>query len=123
MSGPTRLFDCIDIHIKDAPSRTMLAGKENGEWKEYSTVEVSEIVNKLSSGLLYAGVSPGDFTEEGRDKVGAILIPIYPTVSETDLEFILKDATVKIIFVNDQSLYEKVSHVKTNLPQFKQIVS
>jgi len=143
MSGPTRLFDCIDIHIKDAPSRTMLAGKENDEWKEYSTVEVSEIVNKLSSGLLYAGISPGDFSEQGRDKVavisknrpewvmldlavqkvGAILIPVYPTVSETDLEFILKDAGVKIIFVNDQSLFEKVSHIKENLPQLKEIVS
>ena len=143
MSGPTRLFDCIDIHIKDAPSRTMLAGKENGEWKEYSTVEVSEIVNKLSSGLLYAGISPGDFSGEGRhkvavisknrpewvmldlavQKVGAILIPIYPTISETDLGFILKDAGVKIIFVNDQSLYEKVSHIKTNLPQLKEVIS
>src|SRR6187551_790696 len=127
MLEPTRLFDCIELHLKDAPHRTMLAGKENNEWKEYTTVEVSEIVNKLSSGLLYAGIGPGDYTINGRDKVavisknrpewtmldlavqqiGAVLIPIYPTVSEIDLEFILKDSDVKIIFVNDEILFEK----------------
>ena len=72
MLEPTRLFDCIELHLKDAPHRTMLAGKKNHSWKKYSTVEVSEIVNKLSSGLLYAGIGPGDFTINGRDKVAVI---------------------------------------------------
>ena len=143
MLEPTRLFDCIELHLKDAPHRTMLAGKENNEWKEYTTVEVSEIVNKLSSGLLYAGIGPGDCTINGRDKVavisknrpewtmldlavqqiGAILIPIYPTVSEIDLEFILKDSDVKIIFVNYEVLFEKTKAIKANLPQLKEIIS
>jgi long-chain acyl-CoA synthetase len=143
MLEPTRLFDCIELHLKDAPHRTMLAGKENNEWKEYTTVEVSEIVNKLSSGLLYAGIGPGDRTINGRDKVavisknrpewtmldlavqqiGAILIPIYPTVSEIDLEFILKDSDVKIIFVNDEILFEKTKALKANLPRLKEIIS
>ena len=143
MTEPTRLFDCINIHLKDAPDRTMLAGKENGTWKEYSTKEVSEIVNQLSAGLLKAGIGPRDFTVEGRDKIGiisknrpewvmldlavqqigAILIPIYPTIGEPDLEFILKDSDVKLIFVNDKSLYEKANHVKSNLPHLKEIIS
>jgi long-chain acyl-CoA synthetase len=143
MLEPTRLFDCIELHLKDAPHRTMLAGKENNDWKEYTTVEVSEIVNKLSSGLLYAGIGPGDYTINGRDKVavisknrpewtmldlavqqiGAVLIPIYPTVSEIDLEFILKDSEVKIIFVNDEILFEKTQAIRGNLPHLKEIIS
>jgi len=143
MLEATRLFDCIELHLKDAPHRTMLAGKENNVWKEYTTVEVSEIVNKLSSGLLYAGIGPGDYTVNGRDKVavisknrpewvmldlavqqiGAILIPIYPTVSDIDLEFILKDSDVKIIFVNDQLLFEKTKAIKANLPALKEIIT
>lgn len=143
MAQPTRLFDCIDMQLKEAPNRTMLANKENNGWKEYSSVEVSEIINKLSSGLLYAGVGPGNYTIEGRDKVavisknraewvmldlavqliGAILIPIYPTVSEADLEYILKDADVKIIFVNDESLYQKTKQLKAKLPRLKDIIS
>ncbi|MDE3185182.1 MAG: long-chain fatty acid--CoA ligase [Bacteroidota bacterium] len=140
---PTRLFDCIETHLKDAPGRTMLAGKENGQWKEYTTVEVAEIVNKLSSGLMYSGIGPGDFSIEGRDKVavisknrpewvmldlavqrvGAVLVPVYPTISDIELEFILKDANVKLIFVNDVDLFQKANRVKANLPNLKEIIS
>ncbi|HZW71761.1 MAG TPA: long-chain fatty acid--CoA ligase, partial [Hanamia sp.] len=136
-------FDCIEMHLKDAPNFTMLAGKENGEWREYSTVEVSELANRLSSGLLYSGIGPGDFSIEGRDKVavisknrpewvmldlavqqvGAVLVPVYPTISEVELEFILKDANVKLIFVNDSALFDKVNTVKKNLPNLKEIIS
>lgn len=141
--SPTRLFDCIELHLKDAPSRTMLAAKENGAWREYTTVEVSEIINKLSSGLLYSGVGPGDFSIESRDKVaiisknrpewvmldlavqrvGAVLVPIYPTISDIELEFILKDANVKLIFVNDSDLFDKINRIKANVPNLKDIFS
>src|SRR5690242_16389682 len=143
MMGPTRLFDCIELHLKDAPSRTMLAGKEHGEWKEYSTVDVGEIVNKLSSGLLYSGIGPGDLSVEGRDKVavisknrpewvmldlavqrvGAVLVPVYPTISDYELEFILKDANVKFLFVNDAALYAKANAIRKDVPSLKEIVS
>ena len=97
----------------------MLAGKENGKWRTYSTTEVADIITKLSTGLLRSGISGEDRTEEGMDKVaivsknrpewimvdlavqqtGALLTPIYPTISVTELEFILNDAQVKVIFV------------------------
>ena len=143
MQEPKRLFDCINMHLKSSPSKTMLAGKVNGEWKEYSTTEVSEIVNHLSIGLLQAGMGPGDMSVESRDKIaviaknrpewvlldlavqqiGALLIPVYPTISEIDLEFILKDAGVKMIFVNDSDLYEKIRHIKPHLPELREIIS
>jgi long-chain acyl-CoA synthetase len=143
MTNPTRLFDCIDLHLKDAPSRTMLAGKENGQWKEYSTSDVADIVTRLSAGLFHIGIGPGDGTAEGKHKVaviaknrpewvmldlavqqlGAVLTPVYPTISESELEYILADAGVKLIFVNDQSLYEKVNNIKSRLPQLQEIFS
>ena len=140
---PTRLFDCIEMHLIDAPGRTMLAGKEDGEWREYTTVEVSDTVNKLSSGLLYSGIRPGDLSIEGRSKVavisknrpewvmldlavqrvGAILVPVYPTISDAELQFILEDSNVKLVFVNDKALFDKVNSVKSNLPNLKEIIS
>lgn len=143
MKTPERLFDCISLHLKDAPLRTMLAGKENGVWKEYSTKEVADIVNQLSAGLLHMGISANDQTSEGRDKVaviaknrpewvmldlavqqlGAVLTPVYPTINDLELEFILKDAEVKIIFVNDRNLFEKVAGIRASLPHLKEIFS
>ncbi|HEY8659643.1 MAG TPA: long-chain fatty acid--CoA ligase [Hanamia sp.] len=143
MTEPTRLFDCIDLHLKDSPGRTMLAGKENGTWKEYSTREVADIVNNLSAGLLQMGIGPNGNTPEGKDKItvisknrpewvmldlavqqiGAVLTPVYPTISDIELEFILKDAEVKIIFVNDRDLSEKINRIKASLPHLKEIFS
>lgn len=143
MTQPTRLFDCIDLHLKDSPERTMLAGKENGTWVEYSTREVANIVNKLSAGLLKLGFGPGNNTPEGRDKIaviaknrpewimldlavqkiGAVLTPVYPTINDQELEYILQDSRIKIIFTNDRELSEKVAGVKGNLPDLKEIYS
>src|ERR1700693_2223693 len=89
------------------------------------------------------GLGSGDNTPEGRDKIaviaknrpewlildlavqqiGAVLTPVYPTISESELEFILQDAQVKIIFVNDINLAEKVHNIKGNLPYLKDIFS
>ncbi len=143
MNEPTRLFDCIDLRLKDSPSGTLLASKENGAWKEYTVQEVSETVNRLSAGLLKLGISSGDHSPEGRDKIavisknrpewlmldlavqqiGAVLTPVYPTIGLSELEFILADASVKIVFVSDLDLFKKVSELKPNLPQLQHIYS
>ena len=113
----------------------MLAGKESGQWKTYSTGETSKIVNDLSAGLLSMGIGPNDMTVEGRDKVailcknrpewllldlavqqiGALLTPIYPTINVNELEFVLNDAQVKMVFVNDEDSFNKVMSIKDRL--------
>ncbi len=119
----------------------MLAGKEAGQWRKYSTSEVKEIVDKISAGLLHLGIGCGDMTPEGRDKVailcknrpewllldlavqqiGAILTPVYPTINVNELEFVLKDAQVKMVFVNDEDLFLKVLSLKDRVPSLKDI--
>lgn len=141
MAEPKRLFDCVQYHLKNSPLPDMLAGKENGKWKTYSTAESAETIDKLSAGLLKLGISGGDRTIEGMDKVGiisknrpewimvdlavqqigAILTPVYPTISVHELEFILNDAQVKVIFVNDEELFHKVLSIKQNCPSLRDI--
>lgn len=141
MTDPKRLFDCIQYHLERTPIPDMLAGKEGGQWKTYSTQDVAYIVDRLTAGLLQLGVTGGDMTEEGRDKVailarnrpewimldlavqktGAIFTPLYPTISVNDLEFILNDAKVKIAFVNDADIYHKVLSVKSRVSSLQEI--
>lgn len=119
----------------------MLAGKEAGQWKTYSTGDVRKTVDELSAGLLSLGISCGDMTAEGRDKIamlcknrpewimvdmavqqiGAILVPVYPTINVNELEFVLKDAQVKMVFVNDEDLFHKVVSLRDKLPALKEI--
>ncbi|MFM8256200.1 MAG: AMP-dependent synthetase/ligase [Bacteroidota bacterium] len=139
MSQATRLFDCLAFNVKENPLEDMLAAKEGGQWKKYSTATVKETVDKLSAGLLSIGVGCGDMSPEGRDKVailsknrpewimldlavqqiGAILTPLYPTINVNELEFVLNDAQAKVVFVNDQDLYLKVISLKDRLPHLK----
>ena len=143
MNEPRRLFDCIQYNLEKSPIDDMLAGKEGGQYKKYSTAQVSEIVNELSASLLGLGISSGDMSVEGRDKVailsksrpewmmldlavqqiGAILIPVYPTINVNDLKFVLNDAQVKMVFVNDEELFLKVLSVRDQVPSIKDIYS
>ena len=138
-----RLYDCLLHHYENDHIPDMLAAKENGSWVQYSTKEVKETVDRLSAGLLQLGISCGDMTPEGRDKVaiiaknrpewlmvdlavqqiGAVLVPIYPTINVTELGFVLQDSKVKIVFVNDAEGYEKVMSVRDQVPSIQVIYS
>jgi long-chain acyl-CoA synthetase len=140
---PKRLFDCIQYQLGRKPLADMLAGKESGKWRTYGTEEVKDIVEKLAAGLVAMGIGCGDMTAEGRDKVailcknrpewvmldlavqqaGAILTPIYPTINVNELEFVLNDAAVKMVFVNDEDTYHKVASIQSRVPSIKEVFS
>ena len=141
MTEPKRLFDCLTLNLAKDPLPDMLAGKENGAYKTYSTKEVADTIQKLSTGLLRLGVSGADRTPEGIEKIGivcknrpewimldlavqhcgAALAPVYPTISLTELEFILNEAQVRIVFVNDAELFHKVSGIRDRVPMLKEV--
>ena len=143
MNEPRRLFDFFDHNLKEYPNQDLVGAKENGMWRTYSTRAVKEIVDQLSTGLLASGYGCGNMTVEGRDKIavlaknrpewifldlavqqiGAVLVPLYPTIHINDLEFILNDAQVKTVFINDRELFEKVESVRNKIPSVKEVYS
>ncbi len=143
MNQPHRLFDCLAEQLKVDGNEATFAAKEAGQWRRYSTAEVKDIVDQLSAGLLASGYGAGDLSMEGRDKIaivaknrpewmfldlavqqmGAILVPLYPTIHINDLEFVLNDAQVKAVFVNDEELFHKVQNVRSKIPSIKNIYS
>jgi long-chain acyl-CoA synthetase len=141
MLQPTRLFDLPAYQLEHYPKDDMLVCKEHGAWKKYSTAEVVNTILSLASGLLKMGISCHELTPESQDKIaiisnnrpewviadqacqqiGAVLVPIYPTVSALDLSFILKDAAVKLVFTSDKHLYDKVESVATGITSIRGI--
>ncbi len=143
MTEPRRLFDCIQYQLENNPLQDMFAAKEGSQWKKYSTQAVQDIATRISCGLLNLGISCGDMTEESRDKIaiisknrpewlmldfavqqiGAVLVPIYPTITVNELQFVLNDSKVKIIFVNDQEIFHKVISIRDKIPSLQEIFS
>jgi long-chain acyl-CoA synthetase len=119
---PTRVFDLIDYHReKFGDKADALVGKENGQWKKWSFSTFEKLSHQVAAGLIGSGLKRGDrvailannrpewnIIDFGVQLCGGILVPIYPTISEHDLQFILGDAEVKFVFVSGAQLYTKV---------------
>jgi long-chain acyl-CoA synthetase len=135
MEQVKRLFDIPYYQLQNYPKSDALCTKVNGEWVKYSTQEFINKANLFSRGLLALGVKPGDkialistnnrsewnICDIGILQVGAIDVPVYPTISAADYKFIFNDAEVKLCFVSDKELYDKVNTVKNEIPSLKEI--
>lgn len=130
----TRVFDIIPQLLEKYNKPNALAAKENGQWVTYSTQQFADSATYLSYGLLGLGIEREDkiaiisnnrpewnFADYGIQQSGAVSVPIYPTISETDLNFILNDAKVKYIFVSSAELYKKVKAIAAFAPSVKEI--
>jgi len=132
----TRLFDYISIQYDDGPLEKFVGSNIDGKWNFYSTSEVIEMSRKLASGLLDLGVHPGDkvglvvyknrpewvIADLAIQYIGAIGIPMYPTISSREYEYIMNEAEVKVCFVGVGDLYDKVSQAQVRVESLKQII-
>ena len=136
MQDFTRLFDIIYYQNEKYPQADAFAAKVSGLWKKYSTQEVIDTANKVSLALLKLGVKPDDkiatvsnnrpewnMTDLGMLQVGAVNVPVYPTISEHEYKFIFNDAEIKYAFVSDKNLFTKISNIKSEVPSLKEIYS
>lgn len=126
-----RIIDVLPYQIENYPRLDAICGKENGSWRKYGSVEAQTIIDNFSYGLLNLGFLPGDkfaiisnnrpewnFVDIAIQQIGGIVVPIYPTMTELEYEYIFNDAQVKLVFVSNQELYDKVKKV---LPKTKSV--
>ncbi|MCX6247761.1 MAG: long-chain fatty acid--CoA ligase [Bacteroidetes bacterium] len=129
----TRIFDLLPYHEATfKPKEDVIASKENGDWARYSIRQYREIVDNISYGFLAMGVQPGDkiaqissnraewnFVDMAILQVGAVHVPIYPTISESDYKYILSHAEVTYVFISGQELLRKIDHILPEMVKIK----
>ena len=134
MQEPTRLFDLLEWRRELHPERPVFKFKENGEWKEHYIDEYIEKSNLISYALMHLGVKKGEniglisagrpewnYVDFGVQQTGAVLLPIYPTISEDDYQYILNDADVRLLVVETPTLYKKISSIREKLPKLENL--
>lgn len=128
----TRVFDLLKYSLEQ-PQQEFINGKINGKWVNYNTTQFCEIVDNLSRGLIKQGISKAgrvavmshnrpewNIADFAANQIGAYQIPLYPTLADHDIQFILKDAEITVIFVADEDLYKKVKpNVEAVNPEIK----
>lgn len=126
MAEITRVFDLLVHSMEKHQKDDMVAAKQNGAWIRYSTEKFVAEANLVSLGLINAGIKKDDkvaimsanrpewnICDFGIMQIGAVQVPMYPTLAENDVKFILSDAEIKIVFVSEKALYEKLNKVRT----------
>ncbi|MFB3057823.1 MAG: long-chain fatty acid--CoA ligase [Ignavibacteriaceae bacterium] len=123
-----RLIDIIPHQQKNYPKEDALCDKSTGEWRKYSISKCKEIVDNFSLGLLKIEFKKDDkiaiisgnriewnFVDIGSLQVGAVIVPLYPNMSEDNYHYIFEEAEVKMVFVGNKELYEKAGRVKSKI--------
>lgn len=137
MTNITRLFDFPYYQLEKHNLSDALVTKYNNEWVKTSTKEYLEKANAISRGLLRLGVNKNDkiaiissnnrtewhITDIGVLQTGAQTVPMYPTITSEDYEYILNHSESSYCFVSDQEVYDKLIAVKKNIPNLKEIFS
>lgn len=133
----TRIFDLLPYIQKTfKPKDDVLAGKENGQWVKYDIQKYREIANDISYALLQLGVQKGDkiitiisncpewnFIDMGMLQIGAVHVPVYPTISESEYLHILTHSDAKYVFVSGKELYRKIAHILPQIPNIEGVFS
>jgi len=124
-----RLFDIPYYQQRTYPNPGMFVTKKEGSWQKMSCNEFLNEVMIVSRGLIALGVREGDnvglvssnrvewnIMDIAIQQVGAIVVPLYPNISESDYRYILNDAGIKLCVVSTLDLATKITHVRGDVP-------
>ncbi|UYZ58750.1 AMP-dependent synthetase/ligase [Hymenobacter latericus] len=123
-----RTFDILPHQLKNFPKADCLAAKQSGNWQPFSTQQVFDNAELVSFGLRKLGIGKDDkvaiismnrpewlMTDFGISQLGAVTVPMYPTITVEDYAYIFADAGVKAVVVSNQELYDKVKQATAGL--------
>ena len=130
-----RIFDILTSYMKKYPEQdTALAKKENGEWRRYSIQEYVNTTNIISFALIKIGIKKNDkvaiissnrpewnILDMAIQKVGAITVPIYPTISKDDYKIIINNCEAKLAIIEGLSVLSKIEEIRPEIPSIEHI--
>ncbi|SFQ39929.1 AMP-dependent synthetase/ligase [Hymenobacter arizonensis] len=123
-----RTFDILAHQLANSPKSDAFAAKIDGQWVPTSTQQVQDQANLVSLGLTSLGLKRGDkvaiismnrpewmLTDFGISQIGAVSVPMYPSITVEDYKYIFADAGVRAIVVSDEKLLDKVKEATAGL--------
>jgi len=138
MINVTRLFEFPYYQLEKYNSISdALVTKQKGNWIKTSTQDYIEKANAISRALLRIGLQKNDkiaiissnnrtewnIVDIGVLQTGAQNVPIYPTISEHDYEYILNHSESVYCFISDIEVFKKINLIRNNVPSLKEIYS
>lgn len=137
MTAISRLFDFPYHQLSKNNLEACLVTKYDGIWVKTSTQEYLAKANTISRALLRLGIQKNDkialissnnrtewhIMDIGILQTGAQNVPIYPTISEVDYEYILNHCEAKYCFVSDEEVLTKIKSIQANVTNLIEVYS
>jgi long-chain acyl-CoA synthetase len=109
--------------------------REGEEWRDHTFAEVSAIVDEIALGLLTLGLEPGDrvallantrpdwtYCSLAISRVGAVVVPIYPTNSPEECEWVAGNSDSRIVICENRSQADKIAQVRDRLNDLEHVI-
>ncbi|HEY1516941.1 MAG TPA: long-chain fatty acid--CoA ligase [Solirubrobacteraceae bacterium] len=117
------------------PDRVSVRYQRDGDWREQTFAEVAAIVDEIALGLLSLGVEPGDrvgllantrpewtFSSLAISRAGAVVVPLYPTNSPEECEWVLGNSDSRVVICEDAGQVAKIEQVRDRLEPLEHVV-
>lgn len=135
MQEISRLFDILTRYEEVHPEQNVaLAAKRDGVWKTFSPKEYRTITDNISYALMNLGIQPGDrvglistnrpewnMIDMAIMQIGAMTVPIYPTISEADYRHIISHSGMRIVILEGAEVMNKIKAIRSDCPELERI--
>src|SRR5919107_3589313 len=134
-TGSTTIADLIGLAAAKHGDAAAVRHKADGEWRDVSYAQLGEIVSEVGRGLVDLGIEPGDrvailcttrpewsYADFGITSAGAVVVPIYPTNSPEECEWVAGNSESRAIVCEDAEQVAKIVAVRERLPHLRTIV-
>ena len=137
MQNRSHLSVLIHSQAKKYGNRTVLVRQDFGgsKWTNVSWNQFSANVKKVSNALLALGLKPQDkiavfsqncaeylYTDFGAYGIRVVSIPFYATTSGQQVQYMVNDASVRLVFVGEQEQYDKAHNIHSVCPSLERII-
>jgi long-chain acyl-CoA synthetase len=135
-TGSKTIADMIGRAADRYGDRVAAIHKVDGSWREVAFAEVGEIVTEIGLGLIDLGIEPGErvcilsttrvewtYCDFAISSAGAVVVPIYPTNSPEECEWVAGNSEAAAIVCEDASQVAKIDAVRERLPALRTIVA
>jgi len=131
-----KVLDFFDYQANHFPLVNSIGARINNEWTFFSTHEIIKLAKELATGLHQLGYQRGDtialisyknqpeyiIADLALQYAGMISIPLYPTISPGEYEYILTEAECKAVFIGKGDLQQKITAIRSSVPQLRQLI-
>jgi long-chain acyl-CoA synthetase len=134
-TGSSTIADLMGLAAERYADQPAVSFKRGDEWVDVTYREVGEITSEVARGLIDLGLAAGDraailcstrpewtYASFGISSAGGVVVPIYPTNSPEECEYVAANSESRFLFAEDAEQAAKIAQVRDRLPNLEAVI-